>query len=123
MMSAEEQAKFKARPVTTHNYSYLEESVRNAHEAFIVANVTSYPHDLVKRCGILLWEFMQKYILSDAEFEDLICSLRLGGKAVTAELESIHEQLMLAEQMLEECQDYNDYKSIGGTDNDKRART
>lgn len=97
-----------ARPVTTTNYAYLEDSVKTAHEAFIVANVTSYPHDLVNRCGLLLWAFIEKYIHRDADFSTLINSLHLGGRTVIAELEGIHEQLLLAEHQLSECQSYTE---------------
>ncbi len=96
------------RPVTTTNYAYLEESVKNYHEAYIVANVTSYPHDIVKRCGSLLWSFIQRYIHKDADFSTLIRSLQLGGEYIIAELEGIHEQLLLAERQLSECQFYTE---------------
>lgn len=66
MMSAE---KDNGRAVTTPNYSYLESSVKNEREALIVAEVTSYPHDLVARCGVLLWEVMQKYLFQGDDFK------------------------------------------------------
>lgn len=118
MMSAE---KDNGRAVTTPNYSYLESSVKNEREALIVAEVTSYPHDLVARCGVLLWEVMQSISFKVMISRGLICALHLGGKTLIAELSSIHEQLMIAEKMLEECQYYNEIFK-GGTDNDERAR-
>lgn len=117
MMSAE---KDNGRAVTTTNYSYIESSVNNLHEALIIAEVTSYPHELIVRCGILLFEVMYKYLLQGNDFSRLRCCIDQGGQTIKAELASIHEQLMLAEQMLKECQDYNE-KFKGDADNDERA--
>lgn len=117
MMNAE---KDNGRAVTTTNYSYIESSVNNLHEALIIAEVTSYPHELVARCGILLFEVMQKYLWQGDNFSRLKCCLEQGGKTFQAELSSIHEQLMLAEQMLKECRDYNE-KFKGDADNEKRG--
>ena len=123
MMNAEDQVRVKERPVTTTNYSEITSSVRNEHEALIIAEVTSYPHEIVDRCGVLLFEVMYKYFFQKDNFARLKCCLDQGGKTIMAELSSIHEQLMLAETMLEECQNYIDTFRKEDSDNDKRART
>ena len=104
------------KSVTTVNYAYLESDIETSHDAFIVADVTSYPHDLVKRCNVLLWCFLEKYVLSGNDYSALINALRYNGEKVKAELESIHEQLILAEQMLSECQSYADNFDREGTE-------
>lgn len=119
MMSAE---KNKGRAVTSLNYQMLEKSITRKQEAVVLSDAVSYPYDIVERCSILLFDFMQDYILNDNDFSELIHNLTLGGSTVKAKLESIHEQLMLAEQMLSECHHYIDNYKKEDADNDERAR-
>ena len=117
MMSAE---KDNGRAVTSFNYPMLETSITSIQEAVALSDVVSYPYDLVERCGILLWDFMEDYI-NVKDFSELIFNLEQGGRTVTAKLKSIYELLMLAEQMLSECHHYVDNYTKEDANNDERA--
>ena len=121
MMSAEDQAKVKERPVTSLNFPLLEKKISSVQEAVTVSDVVSYPYELVERCSVLLWDFIEDYINGPDAFSELIYNLEMGGRTVTAKLMSIHEQLTTAEQMLSECHHYVDYFKKEDADNDKRA--
>ena len=86
----------------TENYAELE----NLTEAqkYIVATVTFSPHIIVKRCSLLLSDFLQTYMDSREERKKLICELQYKGEHVAAQLFSILEQLFIADKQLDECQ-------------------
>lgn len=121
MMSAEDQARIKERPVTSSNYPLLEKTISNVKEAVAVSDVVSYPYELVERCGVLLWDFIEDYINGPDAFSELIYNLEMGGRTVTAKLMSIHEQLMLDEHMLSECHHYIDKYPKENVKNDERT--
>ncbi len=86
----------------TENYAEIE----NLTEAqkLTVAVVTFAPHVLVKRCTLLLSDFIQTYIDSREGRKALIGELEHKGEHIEAQLFSILEQLFIADAQLDECQ-------------------
>ena len=86
----------------SYNYSELENLTKK--QKFVVAQTTFAPCTLVSRCQVLLGEFIECYLGGEKDRETLIYDLRYRHTVVCALIESIFEQLCLAEKMLEECQ-------------------
>lgn len=95
----------------SYNYHNLENLTPA--ERTTIADVTYQPTALVSRCSILLNEFISQYIATKANRDKLITDLQLAGDVIEAQLESISEQLYLAEKMLDECQQIDEFL-IGG---------
>lgn len=98
----------------TYNYTNCTENLKTQELARIAADVTIQPLTLVERCGLLMWDFLERYINSGEGLKNLALEAEHRPELIRALLNSIHEQMCIAEDMLEEIQDFEDYPKERG---------
>lgn len=89
----------------TENYKTLIAEFTNQRDALKLSDVISYPTILLKRCDILLWDFIADYFSPDDK-KELKDDIEHCWETVRAKIFTINYQLRQALDMLCECVGY-----------------
>ena len=86
----------------TRNYIELEQLTPEQRKPIEYA--THLPHTLIQRSSLLLYDFVDRYLIDEEAQKNLISHVELYPETVKAIIGSILDSIDEAAKMLEECQ-------------------
>ena len=86
----------------TRNYIELEQLTPEQRKT--IEYVTHMPHTLIQRSSLLLYDFVDRYLIDEEARKKLISDLELFPETINALIGSVLDSIEEAEKMLAECQ-------------------